>query len=36
MARNIRHRFESRTVRLNFTIRKKPYSGAFSRLSERF
>jgi hypothetical protein len=27
MARNIRHRFESRTARLKLTIRKKPYSG---------
>jgi hypothetical protein len=27
MARNIRHRFESRTARLKLAIRKKPYSG---------
>jgi hypothetical protein len=27
MARNIRHRFESRTARLKLVVRKKPYSG---------
>jgi hypothetical protein len=27
VARNVRHRFESRTARLKLTIRKKPYSG---------
>ena len=27
MARNVRHRFESRTARLKLAIRKKPYSG---------
>jgi hypothetical protein len=28
MARNIRHRCESRTARLKLAVRKKPYSGS--------